>query len=338
MAGTVIACDAPAAADLVFVSHASAWSTAAGGPLHRPPHRHPRVQILTTTDTLSLMGPRGDRLRARALMPGYGRPFALGFLRLELVPAGHQPGAAALLCDTGKHRLMYASTVCLGVGGGPGFPPGELRRCDALCLDATFADPRFRFLPSEEGDGRLAEFVERARVAGAVPVVLASPRGAAEDVGRALRAAGWRLRADRAIVDAFALHARCGIDVPPVARFAGRLARDEVLLWSATVPGDGHRARPKSWAPLAANIRTAWVSEWACDPMAASRVGADVAIPASRQADFEGLLAYVLASGAHEVATLHSPSDALELALRAHGIDVYAVGPPRQIGLFDRRA
>jgi putative mRNA 3-end processing factor len=295
------------------------------------------VQILTTTETLTMMGSHGERLRPRALMPGYGRPFALGFLRLELIPAGHHPGSASLLCDTGGRRVLYASTVGRGTSG-PGFGASEVRSCDAVCVDATFADPRFRFLAPVDSEARLVEFAAATRTAGGSAVVLASPRGAAQDAARALHSAGWGLRADRAILEALALHARCGIDVPPVARFAGKLAPREVLLWSRASPVPAHPVRPASWARIGSAVRVAWLSEWACDAALVTRLGVDVAIPASRQADFEGLIKYIEQSGAREVATLHSPSDALAEALRSSKTEVYALGPPRQIGLFDRRA
>ena len=336
IAGTVIACDAAAAADLVFISHAAAWPDATGGAAQRR-NRHSRAQILTTTETLTLMGSHGDRLRPRALMPGYGRPFALGFLRLELVPAGHRPGAASLLCDTGGRRLLYASTVGIS-SAGPGIAPGELRSCDAVCIDATFADPRFQFLGVVEAEARLAEFAADARAAGKFAVVLVSSRGAAApDAARALHAAGFCVRADHAIIDALARHAKCGIPVPPVARFAGKLASDEVLLWSIAGAGTGQAIRPAAWGCLKGALRVAWMSEWARDASLVAGLGVDVGIPASRQADFDGIVRYVLASGAREVATLHPPSDALAAALQSRKIECYPIGPPRQIGLFDGR-
>jgi putative mRNA 3-end processing factor len=344
ISGTVLACDAAAAAELVFISHAAAWPVATGGAAQRR-NRQSRVQILTTTETLTLMGSDGERLRSRALMPGYGRPFALGFLRLELIPAGHHLGSASLLCDTGGRRILYASTVGVGISGG-GFAARELRSCDAVCIDATFADPRFVFPPPAVSDARLVEAAAEARSADQRVAVLVSPRGAALHAARALHSAGWALRADRAIVDALALYASCGIEVPPVARFAGKLSSSEILLWSfgsmglpgsLATPTPERAVRPASWARLGAALCVVWMSEWAGDVALVRRLGVDVAIPASRQADFDGIVEYVRASGAREVATLHPPSDALRMALHSRNMDIYALGPPRQIGLFDSR-
>src|SRR3569623_3528709 len=79
--GTVVACDAQGGGDLIFLSSASAL--AGQGRV-----RAGRAQVLATPALLVLLGPVGQRLRARALTIGYGRPFGLGALRVELLPTG----------------------------------------------------------------------------------------------------------------------------------------------------------------------------------------------------------------------------------------------------------
>ena len=51
-------------------------------------------------------------------------------------------------------------------------------------------------------------------------------------------------------------------------------------------------------------------------------------------ADFGGLLRYVEATGASEVALVNAPGPELQRALGGRGIDAYALGPPRQADLF----
>ena len=345
--GTVLACDASGAAELAFVSHAEALPVARGGAAHRA-RRPGRTQILTTAETLTLMGPRGERLRARALLPGFGRPFTLGFLRLELVPAGYQLGAAALLCDTGSARVQYVGPV--GVVSEPGSAAhgsvGEsasreatqettthVRRCDALCIDATFADPRFVFLRRAEAHARVLAHADDARARGSAPVFVVHPFGPAQEVAAIVGQAGWRIRADHAVLEASARYQACGMDLPHMTRFAGALAAGEILLTSVPYP-PGRRAAASTLGGRP--VRVAWLSEWAGDPGACERVGADVGIAMSRRADFAGVLRFVAASGAREVALLRAPSDALATELRRRRVVVYPLGPPRQIGLFDR--
>ena len=105
IAGTVIACDATAGTELVFLSHAPAFGVHPQRPL--PRGGGVRRQVLATDVTLALLGAPGERLKAHALPGAYGRPFSLGDLRLEMFPSGFMPGAASLLCERDGRRLLY---------------------------------------------------------------------------------------------------------------------------------------------------------------------------------------------------------------------------------------
>jgi len=109
IAGTVIACDAAIGSELVFLSHAPAFGVHARRAL--PQLRGVRRQLLATELTLALLGPAGARLKAHALPAGYGRPFSLGDLRLEMFPSGFIPGAASLLCEHDGRRIVYAGAI-----------------------------------------------------------------------------------------------------------------------------------------------------------------------------------------------------------------------------------
>src|SRR6516225_5881730 len=91
LAGTVVACDAAAGSDLIFLSHAPASALGARGRRALPHLRSGSRQILATDVTLALLGPAGDRMRRHALVAACGRPFSLGELRLELYPSGFMP-------------------------------------------------------------------------------------------------------------------------------------------------------------------------------------------------------------------------------------------------------
>jgi putative mRNA 3-end processing factor len=323
IAGTVIACDGAAGGDLLFVSNASGYGSAARDGGRAPRAHRGRGQVLVTTETLALLGDEGERLRGRSLVVGYGRPFALGPLRLELLPTGFLPGAAALACDSDGRRVLYAGTARLGAAG-IGAAPGVARTADALCLDATFGHPRFDFVAEDEARARAVRFASDARDAACAPVILAAPLGPAQDLAAALAGAGFGLRGHRAVVAAAAAYRRAGVSVPPVSRLAGPLRRNEVLLWPAAARGAGQLGQ-------LGPARTAWFSGWAADREAAARLGADIAVPYSNHADFAGLVRYVLATGAREVALLHGHAEELAAALRDRDLDAYVPGPPRQI-------
>lgn len=319
IAGTVIACDASGGGDLLFVSNARALD------------RHPRMrvgrsQILTTTETLILSGADGDRVRSRALLVASGRPFALGELRLELLPSGHLPGAAVLSVELHARRVLYAGAARLGSPAW-GAAAGAVRAADALCIDATFGNPRFVFISREEAGDAACRFAQASRDAGCAVVFLVGAFGPAQDLAPALAGAGWKLRGHRSTVAAAAAYRRVGVDLPAITRFSGKLGPDEILLWPATQRAAGQLGR-------LGPTRVAWVSGWAGDATAAARVGADESIPYSSHADFAGLLAYVLATGAHEVAAEHGFAEDFAAELREREIGAYVLGPPRQIPLF----
>jgi hypothetical protein len=319
IAGTVVACDAAAGGDLVFLSHAAVFGA----------HRRralPRVgggrrQILTTEATLVLLGPVGERLRARALLASYGRPFGLGDLRLEIFPSGYQPGAASLLCEQEGRRIVY--TGPLGLGG-----KGELRAADALCLDARFAFREVAFPERAAAEERLGR-IGRDLSAGGAPLLLLEPLALAPLVARTLSAAGVPLRAHRAILDVVAAYRRAepATPLPAVQRFAGRLAENEVLLWpaDARAPTQGGQVRAR---------RAVLVSPGPAGATAWPQRAVAEALTFPFGADLAELARYVAATGASEVALVGAPDDTLAELLRGRGLDAYRLGLPRQIDLF----
>lgn len=323
--GTHVTCDAAASAsDLVFLSHAQA--VGAPGQRRFPLRGAGRHQILATETTLTLLGRTGETLRRHALPASFGRPFTLGALRLELFPSGHLPGGAALLCELDGRRLIYAGSVRRG-------PPmlgataAEVRNGDALCLDATFADARFRFPARAEALAAVRAFVADAQAAGRPPVLLVHPFGGALDAAEVLAQAGVALRGHRAVVGAAVAFRAAGIAAPVITRFSGRLQPGEALLWPPEASGAPQLRRLD-------RAVTALVSGWAVDPVAIARVQADVGIPLADRAGHDDLLALVTESGAQEIALCRGFAESFAEELRGRGLDAYALGPPRQMELF----
>jgi Cft2 family RNA processing exonuclease len=315
--GTVIACDATAGSDLIFLSHARALGSRAAHALPRP--RAGKRQVLATELTLALLGPPGERLRPCALLAPLGRPFGLGNLRLELFASGFMPGSASLLCEVGGRRAVYT---------GPVAPEGAaIRPAQALCLDATFGARRFSFPPRAEALATLVRLVADALAAHRSPVVLFETPEAALDAAAALAAAGVAPRAHRSLMQAASAFARASLAVPAVQRFDGRLRPGEALLWPREA-GDSPRLRA---LPAPAVILA---SPLATDPATIAEARAEQGVAFAHHAGWDGLLHYVEATGASEVALVGAPDDELAQTLRSRGADAYALGPPHQIGLF----
>ncbi len=315
IAGTVIACDAAASTDLVFLSHAPAFALHARRAL--PRLGGGRRQLLATELTLALLGAVGQRLKAHALPAGYGRPFSLGDVRLEMFPSGFMPGAASLLCEHGGRRIVYAGPI--------GAEAADVRAADALCIDATYGSRAAAFPTRDQALADVGRAVREVLARGGAPVVLVDPVSVAVDVGAALAADRIGLCAHRAIVQAAIAFRRAGLPAPPLQRFSGKVAPGEALLWPAGVRAPARRAGARPPGIIL-------VSPDAGAPASPTLDGPRVVFPTA--ADFAGLERYVVATGASEVALINAPGDELAGALRARGIDAYALGPPRQIELF----
>jgi hypothetical protein len=315
IADTVVACDAAAGTELLFLSHAPALGAHSRRAL--PRLAGARRQLLATELTLTLLGPAGERLKAHALPAGYGRPFSLGDLRLEMFPSGFMPGAASLLCERGGRRIVYTGPI--------GAAHAEVRAADALCVDATYGSAASAFPTRERAMAEVAAAVRDARARGAAPVVVVDPIAVAVEVGAMLAAEGIGLAAHRTIVQAAIAYRHAGLPAPAPQRFGGKIGSGEALLWPASTPVPARRAG----APAPAVILVTADADRAA---VADAPVARVVFPSA--ADFAALLRYVEASGAAEVALLNAPGGELAAALRVRGIDAYTLGPPRQIELF----
>ncbi len=324
LAGTHITCDATGfASDLIFLSHARAL--APRGPVALAGARAGRRQIVTTELTLRLLGDAGEKLRSRALPAAFGRPFNLGDHRIEVVPTGHLPGSAALLCEGEERRLFYLGAFCpepLWAG----LAASEVRDADAVCVDATFGDPRLTFPPRGEAIADIRTFVKTTLGDGRTPVLLASPFGALSAVAQDLIEAGFALRAHPRVAAVLARLRAAGEHLPAPTRFAGRITKGEVLLW----PPEARDA--ESLAALD-NLRLALVSGSAVEPSVLEHLHLSQGFALTNLPSAAEILAAIAATGAKEVALFHDGAEPLATLLRERGFDAYALGPPRQMTL-----
>ncbi|HXT99487.1 MAG TPA: hypothetical protein VN903_00755 [Polyangia bacterium] len=323
IAGTVVACDAAAGTELVFLSHAPAFGVhprralpRLGGGRHR--------QLLTSELTLALLGAAGQRLKAHVLPAGFGRPFSLGDLRLEMFPSGFMPGAASLLCERAGRRIVYTGPIAWGAGAAA----AEVRAADALCIDATYGRRAAVFSARDQALADVGCAVREVLARGGAPVVVVDPVAIAVEVGAALATDRIGLAAHRSIVQAAMAFRRAGLPTPALQRFAGKIGAGDALLWpaSARVPPRRAGARPQGIILVSGDA--------AAEPVSGGAAADTARVVFPTAADFDGLVRYVEATGAAEVALVDAPGDDLVALLRARGIDAYVLGPPRQIELF----
>jgi hypothetical protein len=323
LAGTHITCDATGfPSDLIFISHAHALGKA--GPSKLAGERAGRRQIVATDATLRLLGEAGDRLRSRALPAAFGRPFNLGEQRIEMVPSGHLPGAAGLLCETNRQRVFYLGAFS-PESLVPGIEPSEVRHADAICIDATYGHPSAVFPPRSEVLADIQSFVKSTFVEQRTPVLLVAP-SALLALTCALAQAKISLRAHpRLALELARLREVCGA-LPAVPRVGRKPGVDEAWIW----PADARNSA--ALRGLVAK-RLALVSGSVAYPDVLARTEADCAFPLTSLPSHDEILSVIKDSAAREVALFQAGSEALAADLQKRGFDAYTLGPPRQMTL-----
>jgi hypothetical protein len=320
--GTPLWLDPTCASGVTFVSHAG----------RVPLSRAAAPTWLCTERTAALAGLSG------ALLTPFRRAFALGQLRLELLPSGRMPGASSLGLEWGQgerqQRLLYASSL-----GPPGpaatlAEPAEVRPCHTLVVGCE-VPPGALLPPADACAAAVLEFVGRSLDEGATPVLLCQPAGDAQVLAGWLAAAGHRLRVHRSIYELGKRHLGLGLEVPPAQPWRGTPRPTEVALWPRGLHGTLvlqrlRRTRVALCAPDAVPSPGGGLDGLSCDAR----------LPLPTSADEEGLVHHLRVAGAEEVYLLGphaAPLASRLLARRLAGLRrvlPLAVGSSRQLQLF----
>ncbi|HEY2031040.1 MAG TPA: MBL fold metallo-hydrolase [Myxococcales bacterium] len=278
----------------------------------------PERSIATAATVALLEAAQPRALRKSAALPAaYGKPFALGSLRLTVHPAGHVLGSAQLRVEGPGLDLVWAADL-----GGSGrrasatAEPLEQLECETLALNALYGHPRYQFPPRDEALERALEFVQKTRRSGQTPVLIASPFGATQDVlrhfdGRAL------LRLHPAAHRACEVYAALGV------KLSGYVKLDEAGDTVVVPPSFKLSRLP------AGSYRTCILSGRAM----LGHADADEAIALSDHAGFDELVDYAQKSQAQRVIAVHGHADELARALREKGMDAVALRDQHQLRL-----
>ncbi len=311
LTGTRLALDATRRSELSFVSHAHSDHIA----------RHQRS--IATAATLRLMAHRLGTLPGALPVP-FNRPFDLGPLTVELLPAGHILGSAQVRI-TRPDGLRVVYTGDLNPEPSTAAEPAQVAECDVLVIESTFGFPRYRFPPRTQVLSDVEAWVRARLSQGVAPILLGYPLGKSQEVIKHLGDRGFEVCAPRATHELCELYIELGVPLK-VRRFDGRLKDGEVGVFPPFGRSSGlNRVTPRA---------TAVLTGWALDPWAVRRYVADAAFPLSDHADFPALMAYARATGAAEVVTCHGFTEELAREFRAAGLAAHAVGKPQQLELL----
>jgi putative mRNA 3-end processing factor len=284
----------------------------------------PRVfpeRMVATAQTLALLTAAQPRALAKsaALPAAHAKPFALGGLRLTIYPAGHVLGSAQLRVEGEGLDMVWAADL-----GGTGerasitAEPRAQLECETLALHALYGHPRYVFPPREQSLSRALEFVQRTLRAGHVPVLVASPIGATQDLLKHFD--GRRLvRLHSSALRACETYAAQGVQLTGFTRFE---SEGDVVL----VPPTFRLER----LGLGDRMRVCALTGRALDGIPR---GVHEAIPLSDHAGFDELLDYALSSQAQRVLAVSGHAEELAATLRSRGLEAMAIREQRQLDL-----
>ncbi len=302
LTGSPLSFDARRKSELSFVSHAHSDHIA----------RHERV--IATKATLRFMEHRLGPIKSALPVP-YRRPFELGRLNVELLPAGHVLGSAQIrVTREDGHRIVYTGDISLETSMTA--EAAEIAECETLVLESTFGHPRFAFPKRDDVFSELAEWARKHLARGTRPILYAYSLGKGQEAIKQLTSRGLKLCAHPLIHDISTLYTELGMPID-ARRFDGTFEDDEVGVF----PPFGRSQAMKKVMPRA----TAVLTGWAVEPWAARRYGSDVAFPISDHADFAALVKIAKGSRAREVITHHGFAKELAAELKKVGVFARAV-------------
>ena len=287
--------------------------------------------MIATEDTHKLVEAFAKKTKAKsdvfssALSPPLGKPFTLGSHRLELFSSGLGLGGASLVADIGEKRIAYAGTVnpendTEGVRA-------DIRHCDTLVIDGEYADSHYSFPKIQAAADQAAETCQQVSSAtnkAGIVVLLVRTKTKSLQVAAALHQRGIALRAHRRFYSL--LKNSAGRFAPSEIRLAPpKLKPGTVVIW----PADARSALEKQSLPPGSKIIL--LSGRAKDLAFVHKLQIHDAIPWSQKADCDALVEYIKATGA---ATVHFLSSQYNSSWDRLGLDVFPLGPPKQMALF----
>ena len=308
--GSTLFFDAVRKTELSFVSHA-----------HRD-HIARHACVVATKETLALVNHRLGPID-RPLPAPYFRPFELGPLNLELLPAGHVLGSAQLRVITADGtRVVF--TGDLNTERSLTAEPCAVAECDTLVIESTFGHPRFKFPPRARVLDDIERWIRARQAEGRRPVLFAYALGKAQEIVGELSTRGFRVVAHPDVFAVSQLYESFGV-AQGARKFEGEMAVEEVGVFPPFAKSYSHRHLE--------NCATAVLTGWAMDAAAVQRYRTDAAFPLSDHADAEALVRYAKATGAQRVVTHHGFADELAAELNRAGIQAQPVDKRVQLSL-----
>lgn len=212
-----------------------------------------RCQYITTEETKKLLELKGRKIDG--LVCQYLRPFSIGHIKLELLPAGSALGDALLYVEWQNRRLLYMAKAQTDKNA----LVHHLRtkKADVLVVAAHHSGPLGDHPQRKKEFDRLIEQASRCVAAGQFPTIMVEPCGVAQELIIRLSDAGVALAVHPAIHKINRVYTQFGAKLGPYPVFTPKKTKNKV----AIVP---YRA---NWKPALTSGPTFWVDSEFNRPM-----------------------------------------------------------------------
>ena len=271
--------------------------------------------VLATQETLDIMRLRyGETFAGSTQAIGYGEELRLGDVTIRLHPAGHVLGSAQIAVTCRGTRIVASGDY--KDAPDPTCAPFEVVPCDVFITEATFGLPVFRHGDAAHEVKKLlasvAVFPERAHL------VAAYSLGKAQRVIALLRAAGYDAPiylhgAMEAITHYYQSRGIALGDLGPVKGMTKVELAGTITLAPPSATSD-------IWTRRFPDPVTAFASGWMRVRARARQRGVELPLVISDHADWDGLTATIMATGAAEIWVTHGQEDALVHWCKARGL------------------
>jgi putative mRNA 3-end processing factor len=286
--------------------------------------------VMATADTLAIMRLRcGENFAGRTQAATYGETTDINGVAVTFKPAGHVLGSAQI-CVEWRGLRIVASGDYKDVRD-PTCAPLEPIPCDVFITEATFGLPVFRHAHAEAEIAKLLQsvalFPDRAHLVGAYAL------GKAQRVIALLREAGhtapiYLLCALEKVTQHYVTR---GIPLG-VLRPVRDTKKAEL---AGTITLCPPSALQEVWARRFPDPVTAFASGWMRVRTRARQNGVELPLVISDHADWDGLCASVIATGASEIWVTHGEEDALVHWCETRGL---RARPLRLVGYGEEEA
>src|SRR6516164_417860 len=271
--------------------------------------------VLATRETLDMMRLRyGENFAGSTQAVAYGEEIPLGNVNVRFHPAGHVLGSAQIAVSCNGLRIVASGDY--KDAPDPTCVPFELVPCDVFITEATFGLPVFRHgSAADEVNKLLASvklFPERAHLVGAYSL------GKAQRVIAVIREAGYDapIYLHGAMEKITNYYVGRGIPLGELRSVRGVKKAD--LAGTITIAPPS--ATSDIWTRRFPDPVTAFASGWMRVRARARQGGIELPLVISDHADWDGLTATILATGAGEIWVTHGQEDALVHWCRSRGL------------------